>query len=66
MQPGRLRLDGRGGALPAIKQAEGAISRRLPGRSRMDDRGPVDVPFLIFVIIVTIFLVALGVAIYPR
>ena len=32
----------------------------------MDSREPMDVPFLIFVVIVTIFLVALGVAIYPR
>lgn len=32
----------------------------------MDNREPVDVPFLIFVIVVTVFLVALGVAIYPR
>jgi hypothetical protein len=64
---GRLRADGRGGGLPAIKGAEAASnSRRCLGRSTMDKREPVDVPFLIFVIIVTIFLVALGVAIYPR
>ena len=31
----------------------------------MDKREPLDVPFLIFVIIVSIFLVALSAAIYP-
>ena len=32
----------------------------------MDDRGPVDRPFLIFVVIVTIAVLALIVAIYPH
>jgi hypothetical protein len=32
----------------------------------MDDRGPMDVPFLIFVIVVTILVVALGVVIFPH
>jgi hypothetical protein len=32
----------------------------------MDDRDPIDVPFLAFVIIVTIAVVALGVTIYPH
>jgi hypothetical protein len=32
----------------------------------MDDRGPIDRPFLVFVIIVTIAVVALAVAIYPH
>jgi hypothetical protein len=32
----------------------------------MDERGPIDRPFLVFVIIVTIAIVALGVALYPR
>jgi hypothetical protein len=32
----------------------------------MDDRGPIDRPFLVFVIIVTIVVVALTVAIYPH
>ncbi len=31
----------------------------------MDDRGPIDVPFLVFVIIVSIAAVALSVAIFP-
>jgi hypothetical protein len=31
----------------------------------MDNREPLDVPFLVFVIIVTVFLVALAAAIYP-
>jgi hypothetical protein len=32
----------------------------------MDDRGPIDRPFLVFVVIVTIAVVALAVAIYPH
>ena len=32
----------------------------------MDERGPIDRPFLVFVIILTIAIVALGIAIYPR
>jgi hypothetical protein len=32
----------------------------------MDNRDPIDVPFLVFVIIVTVLVVALGVAIYPQ
>jgi hypothetical protein len=32
----------------------------------MDDRGPIDRPFLVFVIIVTIAVVALAVVIYPH
>jgi hypothetical protein len=32
----------------------------------MDKHEPLDVPFLILVIVATIFVVALGVAIYPR
>jgi hypothetical protein len=32
----------------------------------MDNHGPIDVPFLIFVIVVTILVVALGVVIFPH
>jgi hypothetical protein len=32
----------------------------------MDNRDPIDVPFLVFVIVVTILVVALGVAIFPH
>jgi hypothetical protein len=32
----------------------------------MDERDPIDRPFLVFVIILTIAVVALGIAIYPR
>jgi hypothetical protein len=32
----------------------------------MDERGPIDRPFLIFVVIVTIAALALMVAIYPQ
>ena len=32
----------------------------------MDERGPIDRPFLVFVIVVTIAVVALGVALYPH
>ena len=32
----------------------------------MDERGPIDRPFLMFVIVVTIALAALCVAIYPH
>ena len=32
----------------------------------MDSRGPLHVSFLVFVIIVTILVVALGVTIYPQ
>ena len=32
----------------------------------MDERGPIDRPFLVFVIVVSIALVALCVAIYPN
>jgi len=32
----------------------------------MDKRGPIDRPFLVFVVIVTIAVVALGIALYPR
>jgi hypothetical protein len=32
----------------------------------MDNRDPIDVPFLVFVIIVTVLVVALGVTIYPQ
>ena len=35
-------------------------------RGRMDNREPIDVPFLIFVIIVTILVVALGVVLFPH
>ena len=32
----------------------------------MDDRGPIDRPFLIFVVIVTIGVLTLAVALYPH
>jgi hypothetical protein len=32
----------------------------------MDERGPIDRPFLVFVIIVSIAVLALGVALYPH
>jgi hypothetical protein len=32
----------------------------------MDKRDPLDVPFLVFVIVVTILVVALGVTIFPH
>jgi hypothetical protein len=32
----------------------------------MDNREPIDVPFLVLVIVVTILTVALGVAIFPH
>jgi hypothetical protein len=32
----------------------------------MDERGPIDLPFLIFVVIVTIAVLALGIVIYPH
>jgi hypothetical protein len=32
----------------------------------MDERGPIDLPFLIFVVIVSIAVLALGVVIYPH
>jgi hypothetical protein len=32
----------------------------------MDERGPMDVPFLVFVVIVTVAVLALGIAIYPQ
>ena len=36
------------------------------GRKRMDDRGPIDLPFLVFVVIVSIAVLALGVVLYPH
>jgi hypothetical protein len=41
-------------------------NRRARTQGRMDNRDPIDVPFLVFVIIVTVLVVALGVAIYPQ
>jgi hypothetical protein len=32
----------------------------------MDERGPIDRPFLVFVIILAIAILALGIAVYPR
>lgn len=32
----------------------------------MEDRDPIDLPFLIFVVIVTIAVIALGVVLYPH
>jgi hypothetical protein len=32
----------------------------------MDERDRIDLPFLVFVVIVTIAVLALGIAIYPR
>jgi hypothetical protein len=32
----------------------------------MDNRDPIDIPFLVFVIVVTILVFALGVAIFPH
>jgi hypothetical protein len=32
----------------------------------MDNRGPMDVPFLVFVIVVTILVVALGIVLFPH
>jgi hypothetical protein len=32
----------------------------------MDNREPIDVPFLVFVIVVTILVVALGVVLFPH
>jgi hypothetical protein len=32
----------------------------------MDERGPIDMPFLVFVVIVTVAVLALGVVIYPH
>ena len=40
--------------------------QRARTRGRMDNHEPIDVPFLIFVIIVTILVVALGVVLFPH
>jgi hypothetical protein len=40
--------------------------QRARTQGRMDNREPIDVPFLILVIIVTILVVALGVVLFPH
>jgi hypothetical protein len=48
------------------RPARGTSTLAIPGRINMDERGPIDRPFLMFVIVVTIALAALCVAIYPH
>jgi hypothetical protein len=61
---GRLLSNWKGRA--GVRQLFVGVQRvGLQRESRMDDRGPLDRPFLVFVIIVAIAVLALGIAIYP-
>ena len=52
---------------PQRARQHGRVLRgRREWEEQMDKRGPIDRPFLVFVVIVTIAVVALGIALYPR